>query len=163
MLPGLTVIGPNQLDFIEKFKADAMAGTLPEISYIIPQDEITEHPPNLPRDGGWQQKAIIDALVNSPSYKDSALFITYDGKLSFVFKFTGFDLCSFVSLMQKLADGVRLMLLKSPCQLNMFTGDHVTPFHSDPGTEGEWMINPVSIALFVCGLKMVSRYMFSLL
>jgi phospholipase C len=95
MLSGLTVIGPNQTDFIAKFKADAMAGTLAQISYIVPQDEITEHPPNPPRDGGWQQKAIIDALVNSPSYKNTALFITYDGKQSFVSQFTEIDLCLF--------------------------------------------------------------------
>jgi phospholipase C len=95
MLPGLVATGPNQTSFIDKFRADAMAGTLPQVSYIVPQDEITEHPPNPPRDGGWQQKQIIDALVNSPSYKNTVMFITYDGKHSFISKFTGFDLCLF--------------------------------------------------------------------
>ena len=84
LLPALNVSGPTQLSFIDQFKADAMSGNLATVTYLIPQDQLTEHPPNQPRDGGFQQREIIEALINSPSYKDSALFITYDGKYDFV-------------------------------------------------------------------------------
>jgi phospholipase C len=64
-----------------------MSGNLATVTYLVPQDQLTEHPPKRPRDGGWQQREIIDALVNSPSYKDSALFITYDGEHHFMTTF----------------------------------------------------------------------------
>jgi phospholipase C len=80
LLVALNVTGPTQLSFIDQFAADAMSGNLPAVTYLVPQDQLTEHPPFAPRDGGFQQRAIIEALVNSPSYKNSALFITYDGK-----------------------------------------------------------------------------------
>jgi phospholipase C len=79
LLIGLTV-SANQTSFIDDFRADAMSGNLASVVYIVPQDQLTEHPPDTPRDGGWQQREIIEALVNSPSYKNTALFITYDGK-----------------------------------------------------------------------------------
>jgi len=94
-LLGLTISGEGQLDYIDAFKRDAMHGNLSSFSIIVPQDQLTEHPPNGPRDGSWQQKAVIEALLNSPSYKNTAIFVTYDGKHDCMFKFTQ-DLTFFV-------------------------------------------------------------------
>lgn len=63
---------------IDKFKADCAAGTLPRISYIIGPAELSEHPPYQPKDGAWLQQQIVDALVDSQSYKDTVLMISYD-------------------------------------------------------------------------------------
>ncbi|KZO90258.1 phosphoesterase-domain-containing protein [Calocera viscosa TUFC12733] len=63
---------------VEAFIRDALAGNLPEISYIITPGDLCEHPPNLPQQGGWAQKAIIDAVQHSPKYNTTALIISYD-------------------------------------------------------------------------------------
>jgi phospholipase C len=89
---------------IDKFVADAAAGTLPQISYIIGPAELSEHPPYQPKDGAWLQQKIVNAVVNSKSYNKTALFISYDETGGW--------------------------------------GDHVTPFHSPPGTTGEWVKDP---------------------
>jgi phospholipase C len=67
---------------LQQFYDDCAAGTLPEVSYIIGPAELSEHPPYQPKDGAWLQKQVVDALVNSVSYKDTALVISYDGMLS---------------------------------------------------------------------------------
>lgn len=41
----------NSYPSLDKFYADARAGTLPEVSYIIGPAELSEHPPYLPSDG----------------------------------------------------------------------------------------------------------------
>ncbi|ORX37170.1 phosphoesterase family-domain-containing protein [Kockovaella imperatae] len=63
---------------VEAFLRDAQAGNLPEISYLIAPGDLCEHPPNLPRQGGWLQKAVIDAVQNSPKYNKTILIISYD-------------------------------------------------------------------------------------
>ncbi|KAG5927950.1 hypothetical protein E4U42_001487, partial [Claviceps africana] len=58
---------------------DACAnGTLPQVSWIIGPQEQSEHPPNMPVDGAWLQKKIVDAVVHGPAYRHTALIISYD-------------------------------------------------------------------------------------
>ena len=63
---------------LEKFYADAAAGTLPEVSYIVGPAELSEHPPYTPHDGAWLQQKIVDVVTSSPSYKNTVLIISYD-------------------------------------------------------------------------------------
>ncbi|KAG9664115.1 phosphoesterase-domain-containing protein, partial [Aureobasidium melanogenum] len=63
---------------LEKFYADAAAGTLPQVSYIIGPAELSEHPPYQPRDGAWLQRKVVEAVVNGKNYKNTALIISYD-------------------------------------------------------------------------------------
>lgn len=65
---------------LDKFYADAAAGTLPRVSYIIGPAELSEHPPYQPRDGAWLQRKVVEAVVNGKNYKNTALIISYDGK-----------------------------------------------------------------------------------
>jgi phospholipase C len=71
----------NSYPGLAKFYEDAKKGTLPQVSYIIGPAELSEHYPYLPSDGAWLQKQVVDAVMNGPAYKETALFITYDGKL----------------------------------------------------------------------------------
>ncbi len=61
--------------------ADMKNGTLPDVSFMM-GDEVTqtsdEGPSNLPGIGGALVESIIRALWESPSWKDTAVFITYD-------------------------------------------------------------------------------------
>lgn len=63
---------------LDKFYADAAAGTLPQISYIIGPTELSEHPPYQPKDGAWLQQQVVNAVVNGKSYKNTVLIISYD-------------------------------------------------------------------------------------
>ncbi|KAF3912765.1 hypothetical protein ABW20_dc0105965 [Dactylellina cionopaga] len=63
---------------LDKFYADAAAGTLPQVSYIIGPTELSEHPPYLPSDGAWLQQQVVNAIVNGKSYNDTVLMISYD-------------------------------------------------------------------------------------
>jgi phospholipase C len=69
---------------IEDFYADAAAGTLPQVSYI---DEATtddktclsnEHPTKSPQLGQRFIANVVNALMASPNWKSSALFVTWD-------------------------------------------------------------------------------------
>lgn len=69
------------LDYLglDAFYDAASNGSLPEVSFIIAPKELSEHPPFRPKDGGWLQKKVVDAVVNSPKYNSSLLIISYDG------------------------------------------------------------------------------------
>ncbi|GLV53494.1 hypothetical protein KDH_03470 [Dictyobacter sp. S3.2.2.5] len=57
---------------------DLKQGTLPQVSFLITESAISEHPPADIQMGQSAMKQIIQALMNSSSWKSSALFFTYD-------------------------------------------------------------------------------------
>jgi phospholipase C len=62
-----------------KFLADANAGTLPDVSWIFPAAANTEHPSQgTPNAGATFYGPIIEALMASPSWPNTVLFLTYD-------------------------------------------------------------------------------------
>lgn len=71
---GMSFIG------LHSFYEAAAEGTLPEVSFIVGPQELSEHPPWMPRDGAWLQKKVVDAVINSPKYNTTLLMISYDGK-----------------------------------------------------------------------------------
>ncbi|KAH8816010.1 non-hemolytic phospholipase C precursor [Xylogone sp. PMI_703] len=68
----------NANSSLDAFYADAAAGTLPLVSYIVGPGELSEHQPNRPIDGGWLQKKIVEAIVNGKGYNNTVLMISYD-------------------------------------------------------------------------------------
>jgi phospholipase C len=79
---GLSFLG------LQAFYDAAAAGTLPEVSYIIGPMELSEHPPFTPRDGAWFQQQITNAIINSPKYNSTILFISYDETVCSVARLT---------------------------------------------------------------------------
>ncbi|KAF8588656.1 non-hemolytic phospholipase C precursor [Ramaria rubella] len=69
---GLSFVG------LQSFYDAAAAGTLPQVSYIIGPMELSEHPPWSPRDGGWLQQQVANAVINSPKYDSTVLIVSYD-------------------------------------------------------------------------------------
>lgn len=63
---------------LDNFYADAAAGNLPMISYIIGPTELSEHPPYSPHDGAWLQQQVVNAVTSSPKYNETALIISFD-------------------------------------------------------------------------------------
>jgi len=68
-----------RLNFKEDdYQADLKAGTLPQVSFLITEDLISEHPPADIQMGQDKMSEVIRALITSSSWQSSALFFTYD-------------------------------------------------------------------------------------
>lgn len=63
---------------LERFYSDAASGNLPNVSVIIAPQALSEHPPNMPRDGAWLQAQVVNAVTSSPLYNSTVLIISYD-------------------------------------------------------------------------------------
>lgn len=60
------------------YQNDLNAGTLPQVSFLVTEDLISEHPPADIQMGQKEMSEVINALIASPLWKSSALFLTYD-------------------------------------------------------------------------------------
>lgn len=65
---------------LDAFYRDAASGSLPEVSFIVGPQELSEHPPWMPKDGAWLQKQVVDAVTSSPKYSSTLLIISFDGQ-----------------------------------------------------------------------------------
>jgi phospholipase C len=63
----------------DPFGKDVLAGTLPQVSWIVAPEAYTEHP-NWPANyGAWYISQVLDALTANPAvWSKTALFLTYD-------------------------------------------------------------------------------------
>jgi phospholipase C len=60
------------------FFRDARAGTLPSVSWIVPGEANSEHPPaSIWRGEAWVTR-IVNAAMRSPDWKSTAIFIAWD-------------------------------------------------------------------------------------
>jgi len=64
--------------FPADFLADAAAGTLPSVSWLVANATQSEHPAGAPHDGENIVSVVVDALIASPLWAKTALFVTYD-------------------------------------------------------------------------------------
>ena len=73
-------LGPNQVNHVlARFVADATAGTLPQVSWIVAPYEYSEHPAASPSYGAHYVRTVLEALMgNQDLWSSTALFITYD-------------------------------------------------------------------------------------
>ena len=61
-----------------RFFQDARAGTLPSVSWVVPSIQNSGHPPSpIWRGQAWVTK-IVNAVMRSPDWKSSAIFIAWD-------------------------------------------------------------------------------------
>jgi len=82
VLPGfVTVHQDSQIDNIQPivnfFKA-AKEGKLPSVSWLIPNIKDSEHPPALVSAGQAYVTKVINAVMESPNWNSSAIFLTWD-------------------------------------------------------------------------------------
>ncbi|XWW96233.1 hypothetical protein V2A60_004206 [Cordyceps javanica] len=68
----------NSYPGLDAFYDAASRGTLPQVSIIVGPQELAEHSPNMPIDGAWLQKQVVDAVTGSPAYNETVLIISYD-------------------------------------------------------------------------------------
>ena len=81
-LPGFTdVIKDGQVSdvqTIDHFYADASAGKLPAVSWVTPNGAVSEHPPGLVSAGQAYVTSLINAIMSSPDWSSTAIFLTWD-------------------------------------------------------------------------------------
>jgi len=71
----------NQLDHIQKidrFYAAAKNGTLPAISWVIPESAISEHPPSSIHAGQAYVTGLINTIMQGPDWNSTVIFLSWD-------------------------------------------------------------------------------------
>lgn len=82
-LPGFKTIRDNDalmanLVSDNQFFKDIKEGTLPAVSWLIPDFQDSEHPPEPPDQGMWYVTRLINTVMDSPYWKNSVIFLTWD-------------------------------------------------------------------------------------
>ncbi|MHB8146671.1 MAG: alkaline phosphatase family protein, partial [Vulcanimicrobiaceae bacterium] len=68
----------SRLQTMDRFYADAKAGHLPAVSWIAPGGLTSEHPPALVSAGQSYVTGVIDAVMRSPNWDSTAIFLAWD-------------------------------------------------------------------------------------
>jgi phospholipase C len=63
---------------LTNFFAAAKNGTLPAVSWIDPNNTVSEHPPSLVSAGQTYVTGLINAIMQSPDWKSTAIFLSWD-------------------------------------------------------------------------------------
>jgi len=81
-LPGFTDVRADgqlsDVQTIDHFYADAKAGTLPAVSWIVPNGAVSEHPPGLVSAGQTYVTTLINSIMQTPAWSSTAIFLTWD-------------------------------------------------------------------------------------
>jgi len=76
-----TVKTDNQLGNVQSvhsFYSAAKNGTLPAVSWVVPSAEVSEHPPFPVSYGQSYVTSLINAVMNSPDWDSTAIFLAWD-------------------------------------------------------------------------------------
>jgi phospholipase C len=63
---------------LAQFLAAAKRGTLPAVSWVVPSADDSEHPPNSVHMGQAYTTALINAVMESPDWSSTAIFLGWD-------------------------------------------------------------------------------------
>jgi phospholipase C len=68
----------SNVQSLQSFLAQARAGTLPAVSWINPNGVVSEHPPALVSAGQTYVTGLVNAIMRSPDWSSTAIFISWD-------------------------------------------------------------------------------------
>jgi phospholipase C len=68
----------GNIQTLDHFLADAQAGTLPAVSWIVPDHARSEHPPARISDGQAYVTTLINAVMQGPNWNSTAIFLAWD-------------------------------------------------------------------------------------
>jgi phospholipase C len=68
----------GDIQSLSRFFTDARAGRLPSVSWITPNAAVSEHPPGLISAGQTYVTGLINAIMRSPDWKSTAIFLAWD-------------------------------------------------------------------------------------
>jgi phospholipase C len=63
---------------VSQFFLDAQRGTLPAVSWIIPNWRVSEHPTGLVSEGQAYVTTLVNAVMQSPAWDSTAVFLSWD-------------------------------------------------------------------------------------
>jgi phospholipase C len=63
---------------VDKYFDAAKTGTLPAMSWIVPENKVSEHPPAKVSDGQAYVTALVNAAMQGPEWNSTAIFLTWD-------------------------------------------------------------------------------------
>jgi phospholipase C len=63
---------------LRDFFAAARAGDLPAVSWVVPSQPVSEHPPGLVSAGEAYVTSLVNAVMRSPNWSSTAIFVTWD-------------------------------------------------------------------------------------
>jgi phospholipase C len=82
VLPYFTTVHQNNqlgnIQSLSHFFSAARTGSLPAVSWITPNARVSEHPPGLVSAGQTYVTGLINAIMNSPDWKSTAIFLAWD-------------------------------------------------------------------------------------
>jgi phospholipase C len=68
----------QNIQSLGNFYAAAREGALPAVSWIVPNQRVSEHPPAKVSDGQAYVTSVINAVMRSPDWWSTALFLSWD-------------------------------------------------------------------------------------
>jgi phospholipase C len=63
---------------VSSFLAAAHDGNLPNVSWVVPDEQHSEHAPASPADGQRYVTRLVDTLMRGPDWNSTAIFLTWD-------------------------------------------------------------------------------------
>ena len=81
-LPGFTTVRQdgelNNIQSIDNFSAAALKGTLPAVSWVVPDGVHSEHPPAKVSDGQSYVTKLVNSVMKGPDWSSTAIFLAWD-------------------------------------------------------------------------------------
>ncbi len=68
----------GQIQDVSNFFTAAKNGTLPAVSWVVPNGSVSEHPPSLVSSGQTYVTSVINAVMRSPDWNSTAIFLAWD-------------------------------------------------------------------------------------
>jgi len=68
----------GNIQTVDKFFSAAAAGTLPAVSWIVPENKVSEHPPANISNGQSYVTSLINAIMQGPDWNSTAIFLSWD-------------------------------------------------------------------------------------
>jgi phospholipase C len=68
----------GNIQSLSNFFTQAQQGTLPAVSWIDPNGKVSEHPPGLVSAGQTYVTGLINAIMRSPDWSSTAIFLSWD-------------------------------------------------------------------------------------
>lgn len=63
---------------VDKFFTAAKTGTLPAVSWVVPEQKVSEHPPAKVSEGEAYVTSLINAVMQGPEWNSTAIFLSWD-------------------------------------------------------------------------------------
>ncbi|MGH9206777.1 MAG: alkaline phosphatase family protein, partial [Acidimicrobiales bacterium] len=68
----------GNIQSVDRFYAAAKRGSLPAVSWVVPSGALSEHPPALVSYGQSYVNSLINAVMKSPVWSSTAIFLSWD-------------------------------------------------------------------------------------